>query len=370
MMFLLKRMQILVLAIVLIAACGAKKGTTITGNLKGAENMTVFLDKVDLGNSSQVVLSDKVGSDGSFKFSLPEGLKKGYYRVRIGSQVADLIINGTEKEIAINGNLAQLNEFNHKITGSPLTEQYIQAVQDYINMRMDVPALTKYTEETADPMVSFMIATRLFNFRTEFISLHQKVAARMSASHPDLEITQGYKEIIGQLEAQVKMAEASAKIKVGQPAPEISLPGPDGKIRKLSSYKGKLVLVDFWASWCGPCRKANPHVVELYHKYKSKGFDVFSVSLDGLDSRTAERFAQEGVLKEQMEAQKQRWIAAIQQDQLTWDGHVSDLKKWECAPAGEYGVRSIPQTFLVGRDGNIAAINPRADLEQQILKFL
>jgi thiol-disulfide isomerase/thioredoxin len=366
----LKRFHILILSVVLVSACGAKKGTSISGDIKGAENMTVFLDKVSLGNSTEVMLSDKVGTDGTFKFTMPEGLKKGYYRVRIGSQVADLIVDGSEKDIMLNGNLAQLNEFNFSVTGSPLTEQFMKTVQDYIGQRMDVPALTAFTEDTAEPMVAFQLASRLFNFRPEFVSLHKKVSSRLSSAHPDLEIAKGYQEIIGQLENQVKMMEASAKIKVGEPAPEIALPGPDGKIRKLSDYKGKVVLIDFWASWCGPCRKANPHVVEIYHKYKAKGFDVFSVSLDGLDSRSAERFSQEGVLKDQMEAQKQRWVAAIQQDQLTWDGHVSDLKKWECVPAGEYGVRSIPQTFLVGRDGNIAAINPRTDLEQQILKFL
>ena len=71
-----------------------------------------------------------------------------------------------------------------------------------------------------------------------------------------------------------------------------------------------------------------------------------------------------------MAATKERWLGAIEQDKLTWDGHVSDLKKWECAPAGEYGVRSIPQTFLVGRDGKIVAINPRNDLEAQVQKYL
>lgn len=370
MLDLIRKFHVLILSVALISSCGAKKGTSITGDIKGSENMTVFLDKVGLGNNTEVLLSDKVASDGTFKFSLPEGLKKGYYRVRIGAQVADLIVNGSENDIVIKGNLAQLNEFNFTVTGAPLTEQFMTTVQDYINQRMDVPSLTAFTEDTADPMVAFQLASRLFNFRPEFVSLHKKVSARLSSAHPDLDIAQGYTEIIQQLENQVKMMEASAKIRVGEPAPEIALPGPDGKVRRLSDYKGKLVLIDFWASWCGPCRKANPHVVEIYHKYKSKGFDVFSVSLDGLDSRTAERFSQEGVLKEQMDAQKQRWVAAIQQDQLAWDGHVSDLKKWECAPAGDYGVRSIPQTFLVGRDGKIAAVNPRNDLEQQILKFL
>ncbi|HRO73310.1 MAG TPA: TlpA disulfide reductase family protein, partial [Saprospiraceae bacterium] len=227
---------------------------------------------------------------------------------------------------------------------------------------MDVTALTTYTGKTADPLVGFQLAMRLFQFQPDFLSLHKEVYARMNTSYPDLGLTKEYGNIIAQLEQQVMAQLAMQKIKTGEMAPDIALPDPKGKVRKLSDYKGKLVLLDFWASWCGPCRKANPGVVALYHKYKDKGFDVFSVSLDGIDSNTARRFSDPGQLEEQMKAQKSRWIEAISQDKLDWDGHVSDLKKWESGPAGEYGVRSIPQTFLVGRDGKIVAINPRTDL--------
>lgn len=142
------------------------------------------------------------------------------------------------------------------------------------------------------------------------------------------------------LEAQKNQQQAGETIAVGMQAPDISLPDPSGKVRSLSSLKGKVVLLDFWASWCGPCRKANPHVVEVYNKYKSKGFDVFSVSLDRPEG-------------------KQKWEDAIKQDGLVWNNHVSDLKFWDSAPAGVYGVRSIPKTFLIGKDGKIVAVNPR-----------
>ncbi len=369
-MSLLKQFYLIIFSFILVTSCGALKGTEISGKLTGAENMTIYLDNVTLTQQSNILLQETVGADGKFKLTLPDGIKKGIYRLRIGEQIADIVSDGSEKKIVINGKLADLNEFNYTLTGSKLTETYFQTVRNYIDKKMDVPALTAFTGKTADPLVGYQLAVRLFTLRPEYIDLHKEVSKRLSALDPEFGLAKEYTMIIDQIQQQTQMEAAAAKIKVGEPAPEISLPGPDGKIRKLSNYKGKVVLIDFWASWCGPCRKANPHVVEVYHKYKKQGFDVFSVSLDGIDSRTAQRIADPAQIKEQTDATKQRWLSAIEQDQLAWDGHVSDLKKWECAPAGIYGVRSIPQTFLVGRDGNIVAINPRTDLEQQVQKFL
>lgn len=121
---------------------------------------------------------------------------------------------------------------------------------------------------------------------------------------------------------------------IGSMAPELAFPDPDGNIRKLSDLRGKVVLIDFWASWCGPCRRESPNVRNVYQKYHDQGFEVFSVSLD----RDANS-----------------WKKAIKDDQLVWPNHVSDLKYWSSEAAAIYGVRSIPAMFLLDREGRIVA---------------
>ncbi|MBL7816640.1 MAG: TlpA family protein disulfide reductase [Saprospiraceae bacterium] len=131
------------------------------------------------------------------------------------------------------------------------------------------------------------------------------------------------------------------------PAPDIAQTDTSGVVRKLSDLKGKIVLIDFWASWCGPCRKENPTVVAAYKKYRDKGFEVFSVSLD--QDRT-------------------RWINAIEQDGLIWSNHVSDLRYWQNEAATKYGVTSIPKTVLLDRNGIITDHNLRGEALVKKLK--
>ncbi|WP_207798866.1 TlpA family protein disulfide reductase [Taibaiella soli] len=134
----------------------------------------------------------------------------------------------------------------------------------------------------------------------------------------------------------------NTKIKVGEPAPELAFNNPTGETVKLSELnKGHFVLVDFWASWCGPCRRSNPALVNIYNKYKDqkfkdakKGFVILSVSLD---------------------QNKDAWLAAIEKDKLVWPYHVSDLGGWQSKAAEIYGVQFIPQAFLVGPDGKVIA---------------
>lgn len=141
----------------------------------------------------------------------------------------------------------------------------------------------------------------------------------------------------------------TAQVKVDQMAPEISLPDVKDNAINLSSLKGKVVLIDFWASWCGPCRAAIPNVIKLYNKYKAKGFEVFGVSID---------------------SKKIDWLKAIANDKIKYT-QVMDKDGWNSAVAEKYGVSSIPSTFLLDKTGKVIAVDlDGEELENKVKALL
>lgn len=355
---------------VVLSGCAGLQGNALEGSIKGAGNLQVVLEQSFFDRTFQPIGKAACDGEGNFTIEQKGDWPEGVYRLTVGAKKAFFMLDGKEKVIKLKGDISTIDKFEMMAEGSETYTCFQNIIKDLVqNVKKMNPDIARTTvEKGCTPLMRAYLAMQLYGpmAGTYMKELNQSLDDLKAAS-PDSKYVKDMESIKANFETQLAQQASAELIKVGQPAPDISLPGPDGKTHSLSALKGKVVLLDFWASWCGPCRKANPHVVEVYNKYKSKGFEVFSVSLDGADPRMKMTQAE---MAQKMESGKAAWKNAIKQDNLMWANHVSDLKHWGSAPAATYGVTSIPKTFLIGRDGKIVALNPRDNLEQELQKVL
>ena len=236
---------------------------------------------------------------------------------------------------------AKVSNWNKQVaaaTEKKDNKKIAQIEQEYTAAEQDVVNKVKAMLPEMGTSLASLFALNFINIESDFAT-YESLAQRFEKENPN---SPHAKSLIGRV-ARIK------GVSVGAPAPEIALNDTTGTPVPLSSLRGKYVLIDFWASWCGPCRAENPNVVRMYNKFKDKGFAIYSVSLDQA---------------------KANWTKAIRNDNLTWT-HVSDLKFWQSAAAQQYGVQAIPATFLLDKDGKIIAKNLRGDaLEQKLEEVL
>lgn len=338
--------------IVLFASCGGTKTGAISGTIKNAANLeATFEEIVSLTQPPLAIAKMPIDASGNFKLDMPEGIKAGLFRLRVGQRQMNFIFNGKEKNVKIEADLTTLQRTNYTVNGAPDTESYLKIFNDMASGKGTIDDVKKSIESASNPLMAMLTILQIQDFSDpKYLSLHKTVLANLEKSYPTSPYVREYSTMLTQLQNSTAMEQAgAATIAVGQPAPDIALANPEGKVLKLSDLKGKIVLLDFWASWCGPCRRANPAVVSAYMKYNKKGFEIYSVSLD---------------------KDRDKWTDAIAADHLDWKYHVSDLKFWNSQAAQLYKVQAIPQQFLIGRDGKIlASAQAGSSLEAQLEKL-
>ena len=358
-------------------------GFLVKGELENATGKTVYLKLVS--SQWETIDSAMVESDGSFTLS---GNKPSteLYLFQVGSkfdQFVYLALNNKDK-ITLNGDAQDLLK-TYTVEGSEenkLIKEVILENTKSINQLSDVNLFYQQNQQIAnqDSIKNICVtrATKIYNDSKgqlkQFIDAHlgtmasllavnqrigrdmilpiteefeywEKISVALNKGYPTSSQTLNLKETID----KVKQQQKSVPIRVGGEAPDFEVPQLDGTNIKLSDLRGKYVLLDFWASWCRPCRGENPNVLNNYNQYKNKNFTVFQVSLDKT---------------------KDAWEQAVEADGLGDWYHASDLKFWQCAPAQLYNVRSIPSNFLISPEGKIIAINLRGPALKEKLSEL
>ena len=351
----------IVAASMTLAACNAQSGYKVTGTVEGMPDGKAIIATVN--GSSLDTLAKADVKNGSFEFTGNVSEPTGAYIMVIGQrgaipfmlENANITVNAGQAGLTVTGSEGQkiYDQFMAINTTTQqeamkLQQEYqaangdqakMQAVQEaYAKLMTDAQAKeTELIKANPDSYVStFVIVSSMGQMEYEQLKeRYNLLGEKAKASAQGKAIA-----------AQIAKLESTA---IGQIAPNFTITTPEGESISLYDIKGKVKLIDFWASWCGPCRGENPHVVEIYKEYHPKGLEIFGVSLDN---------------------NKEAWVKAIADDGLVWK-HGSDLKGWQSAPAQLYSVSGIPHTVLLDENNKIIAKNLRGDeLKQKIAELM
>ena len=312
-------------------------------NLKGAD---IFL----VGSQPQKSILFIGVPNKSNQFLFLEG---DYSKLKVQGDSINIILqdhfkyrNGIISEIQ---KINNLNDQEKIILKNNILAKYQEYLKKFINQNQQSPSIIMILGEIQNP-VEFM--DELLLIKEVIINQFENQKYLTDINNAIENANQQKKFLAQQEDRAIQELDQRKKLglEIGARAPEIALSDVNGKIIKLSSLKGNVVLIDFWASWCRPCRAENPNVVKLYNKYKNKDFTIYSISLD---------------------QDRKKWIDAINQDQLSWPNHVSELTGWKSTPGIQYGVSSIPKTFLIDKDGIIIGYDLRGStLEKKLSELL
>jgi peroxiredoxin len=362
----MKKTVILLLVMVLAASCAREPKFTITGTIDGAANETVVLQKRIPGGYQ--VIDSAVLENGAFAMNgvidYPQMVNLAIKDKRGGLNFfienSDIIIQGHADSLylaSVTGSQTQAEFDTYKAafdeSNSEMSEIYDRYRQARMEGNNELAASIEKELEALDAKQTELKKEFIANNPGSFVTpiVLSEISYYLEANELEsilskVDTSLNKVQTIKTLQERLVALKAVA---IGQKAPDFTLNDADGNPVSLYSKLGgntKLLLVDFWAAWCGPCRQENPNVVKVWKEYNKKGFDVFGVSLD---------------------RSKDDWLKAIKDDNLTWT-HVSDLKYWDCAPAKKYAVSAIPSNFLLDGEGVIVGHNLRGEALAQKVK--